>query len=112
MDDPIARIAAQLAPHLRTAPYPSGDGRGSFEKDYGPKRAVPFMEPQGLRHGGSRNSTGDRSSARQGSLVGRAVLRFRAEMSSMCPGARVFYACLCVASAITAGRVVVQLVWG
>lgn len=107
MDDPIARIAAQLAPHLRTAPYPSGDGRGSFEKDYGPKRSVPFMEPQGLRHGGSRNSTGDRSSARQGSLVGgRAVLRFRAEMSSMCPGARVFYWCLVAASIIEIARFV------
>jgi hypothetical protein len=33
-------------------------------------------------------------------------------LRAMCPGTRVFYACLCVASAITAGRVVVQLVWG
>lgn len=106
MDDPIARIAAQLAPHLRTATYPRGDGRGSFEKDYGPKRAVPFMEPQGLRHGGSRNRPGDRSSARQGSLVGRAVLRFRAEMSSMCPGTRVFYWCLVAASVIEIARVI------
>ena len=109
MDDPIARIAAQLVPLNRTAAYQNGDGRGSFEKDYGPKRSVPFMEPQGLRHGGSRNSTGDRSSARQGSLVARGHARFFSEIRAMCPGTRVFYACLCVASAITAGRVVVHL---
>ena len=106
MDDPIARIAAQLAPHLRTAPYPSGDGRGSFEKDYGPKRAVPFMEPQGLRHGRSRNSTGDRSSARQGSLVARGHARFLSEIRAMCPGTRVFYWCLVAASIIEIARVV------
>ena len=81
-------------------------GPRAFARDYGPTRTLPFMEPQGLRHGGSRNSTGDRSSARQGSLVGRAVLRFRAEMSSMCPGARVFYWCLVAASIIEIARVV------
>ena len=106
MDDPIARIAAQLVPLNRTAPYPSGDGRGSFEKDYGPKRAVPFMEPQGLRHGGSRNSTGDRSSARQGSLVARGHARFLSEIRAMCPGTRVFYWCLVAASIIEIARVV------
>lgn len=106
MDDPIARIAAQLAPHLRTAPYPSGDGRGSFEKDYGPRRAVPFMEPQGLRHGGSRNRPGDRRSARQGSLVARCYARFVAEMRAMCPGTRVFYWCVLAASVIEIARVI------
>lgn len=112
MDDPIARIAAQLAPHLRTATYPRGDGRGSFEKDYGPTRTLPFMEPQGLRHGGSRNRPGDRSGSGQSSLVARGHARFLSEIRAMCPGTRVFYACLCVASAITAGRVVVHLMWG
>ena len=106
MDDPIARIAAQLAPQHRAATYPRGDGRGSFEKDYGPTRTLPFMEPQGLRHGGSRNSTGDRSSARQGSLVARGHARFFAEMRAMCPGARVFYWCLVAASIIEIARVV------
>ena len=91
------QLAGARGPHRRS---------GAYARDYGPKRSVPFMEPQGLRHGGSRNSTGDRSSARQGSLVGRAVLRFRAEMSSMCPGARVFYWCLVAASIIEIARFV------
>ena len=106
MDDPIARIAAQLAPQHRAATYPRGDGRGSFEKDYGPTRTLPFMEPQGLRHGGSRNSTGDRSSSGQGSLVARGHARFVAEMRAMCPGTRVFYWCLVAASIIEIARVV------
>lgn len=106
MDDPIARIAAQLAPYHRTASYPRGDGRGSFEKDYGPTRTLPFMEPQGLRHGGSRNRPGDRSSARQGSLVARGHARFLSEIRAMCPGTRVFYWCLVAASVIEIARAV------
>ena len=106
MDDQIARIAAQLAPYHRAATYPRGDGRGSFEKDYGPKRSVPFMEPQGLRHGGSRNSTGDRRGSAQGSLVARGHARFLSEIRAMCPGTRVFYWCLVAASVIEIARVI------
>ena len=106
MDDPIARIAAQLAPYHRAATYPRGDGRGSFEKDYGPKRTLPNLEPAGLRHGGSRYRPGDRGSVGQGSMVHRAAIRFRAEMTSMCPGTRVFYWCLMAASLIEIARVI------
>lgn len=106
MDDPIARIAAQLAPQHRAATYPRGDGRGSFEKDYGPTRTLPFMEPQGLRHGGSRYRPGDRSSSGQGSLVARGHARFFAEMRAMCPGTRVFYWCVLAASVIEIARVI------
>jgi len=106
MDDPIARIAAQLAPYHRAATYPRGDGRGSFEKDYGPFKTLPNLEPQGLRHGGSRNRPGDRRSARQGSLVARCYARFVAEMRAMCPGTRVFYWCVLAASVIEIARVI------
>ena len=106
MDDQIARIAAQLAPYHRAATYPRGDGRGSFEKDYGPTRTLPNLEPQGLRHGGSRHHPGDRGGSGQSSMVARGHARFLSEIRAMCPGTRVFYWCLVAASIIEIARFV------
>lgn len=81
-------------------------GPRAFARDYGPQRTTPDMEPKRLSPNSSGGSSGDSGSVGQGSMVGRAVLRFRAEMSSMCPGTRVFYWCLVAASIIEIARFV------
>ena len=93
----VGQLARSRGPHRRP---------GAYARDYGPTRTLPFMEPQGLRHGGSRYRPGDRSSSGQGSLVARGHARFFAEMRAMCPGTRVFYWCLVAASIIEIARFV------
>ena len=81
-------------------------GPRAFARDYGPQRTTPDMEPKRLSPNSSGDSSGDSGSVGQGSMVHRAAIRFRAEMSSMCPGTRVFYWCLVAASIIEIARVV------
>lgn len=93
----VGQLARSRGPHRRP---------GAYARDYGPTRTLPNLEPQGLRHGGSRYRSGDRRSARQGSLVARCYARFVAEMRAMCPGTRVFYWCVLAASVIEIARVI------
>ena len=81
-------------------------GSRAFARDYGPQRTSPDMEPKRLPADSGRNSSGDSGSPRQSSLVHRAIVRFRAEMSSMCPGTRIFYWCLMAAFVIEISRVI------
>lgn len=94
-----------------TPGFDSGTGAengrpGAFARDYGPQRATPDMEPKRLSPNSGRDSSSDSGSVRQGSLVRRAAIRFRAGMNSMCPGTRVFYWCLMAASLIEIARVI------
>ena len=76
-------------------------GPGAFARDYGPARAIPQgMEPARLHPDDCGGRAGDSGVVRQGSLVIRAIARFRAEMKSMCPGTRVFYWCALAAGVI------------
>ena len=81
-------------------------GPRAFARDYGPQRTTPDMEPKRLSPNSSGHRSGNSGSVRQGSMVHRAAIRFRAEMSSMCPGTRVFYWCLVAASIIEIARFV------
>ena len=81
-------------------------GPRAFALDYGPQRATPDMEPKRLPANSSGDSSGDSGSVGQGSMVNRAIVRFRSEMNSMGPGPRVFYWCLMAASLIEIARVI------
>lgn len=81
-------------------------GPRAFARDYGPQRTTPDMEPKRLPVDSGGHSSGDSGSTRQSSMVHRAAIRFRAEMTSMCPGTRVFYWCLMAASLIEIARVI------
>ena len=93
----VGQLARSRGPHRRP---------GAYARDYGPQRTTPDMEPKRLPVDSGGDSSGDSGSSRQGSMVYRAAIRFRAEMNAMCPGTRVFYWCLVAASVIEIARVI------
>ena len=93
----VGQLARSRGPHRRP---------GAYARDYGPQRTTPDMEPKRLPVDSGGHSSGDSGSSRQGSLVYRAAIRFRAEMRAMCPGTRVFYWCVLAASVIEIARVI------